>query len=352
MKTPDQVLGIFDQYTKTVDVEIKSLIDSHPDILMYQMMNYFMGYLDEDLKVTTGYGGKRFRPGLCLLLAEYYSSKENALEVAAAIEIFHNFTLIHDDIADGDLLRRGRPTVWNKWGINHGINTGDAQLILVTKELNKLIKRNPTLGIDIQSFCFDKFLDVAEGQFLDFTFSETGISNPNITEENTLDMMGRKSGILVGIPAKAAGMIAGISAEEQDKLWEFGYNLGLAYQLFDDIVSIWGSAVESGKDELMDLFDKKKTLPVIYLYRNSTDQNKKILETLYSKRGQLDTEEVSIVKTLLDENGARNYVEQKAAAAVTNVMDSIETLSLTREHKDKLIAITFALLPDAERLIK
>ncbi len=350
MKKPAEVLSIFDKYSRLVDSEIKSLLAAQQNYLMYQMMSYFMGYLDENLEPSEEYGGKRFRPGLCLLLADFYGTKENAVELATSVEIFHNFTLIHDDIADGDLLRRGKPTVWSKWGINHGINTGDAQLILAFKELDKLAERNPELASKAQRLCHEKYLEVAEGQFLDFTYSETNISDPMITEENTLDMLGRKSGILVGLPAMLAGHVASVDEEEIKRLWEFGYNLGLAYQLYDDIVSIWGSSEESGKDELMDIVDKKKTLPIIYLYRNADDKVKKILETLYSKKEPLDAQEVKVVKTLLDENGTRGYIERKAQDAVKIVISSIAKLSLDATEKSQLENIVYALLPDARRV--
>jgi len=351
MKKPEKVLSVFDKYTKVVDKNIKQTIDDCSDLLMYQMMSYFMGYLDDNLQKTTSYGGKRFRPGLCLLFAEYYNCFDEAIDVATSLEIFHNFTLIHDDIADGDELRRGRQTVWSKWGINHGINTGDAQLILASKSLEGLLTRNPELGIRVQKFLNQKYLEVAEGQFLDFTYSELKISDSNITENNIIDMLGKKSGVLVGAATKSAGMIAGVSVKEQDQLWDFGYNLGLAYQLFDDIVSIWGNSDISGKDELRDIIDKKKTLPIIYLYNGSNKENSKILEKLYSKKGTLNDKEVETVKSLLDKSGTKEFVFKTAKKSVEAVMRSIENLSLDKDKKTKLIEITYALLPEAKEIM-
>jgi len=346
MQKPTEVLNIFEKYTPRIDGEIKTLLAEQKGLLMYDMMSYFFGYLDEDLKETSKYGGKRFRSGICMLLADLYGNVDEALEVASSIEIFHNFTLIHDDIADGDLVRRGRATVWNKWGINHGINTGDAQLLLSTIELNKYITRNVTLGTRISEFIAKGYLKVAEGQFLDFRFSDLPLGSDELSEANTMEMIGKKSGILVGIPAKCAGLLTGQSDQECELLYEYGFNLGLAYQLADDLMSIWGNIEQSGKDELMDLYDKKKTLPIIYLYNYLEGEDKERLVELYSKTEKLTAEEVSYVKALLDQAGAEKYLLAKALENVSIVESSIEKLSLAPEHKELLNTITRALLPN------
>jgi len=346
MKEPREVLDIFKKYTPQIDAEIAELIKSQGELLMYDMMSYFFGYLDENLQEVANYGGKRFRSGICMLLADFYGKHDGALEVASSIEIFHNFTLIHDDIADGDLVRRGRPTVWSKWGINHGINTGDAQLLLASKEINKYILRDPVLGTKINEFIVNKYLEVAEGQFLDFRFSELPLDSVEISEEKTLEMIGKKSGILVGTPAKCAGMLSGQSASECEALYEYGYNLGLSYQLADDLMSIWGSIEDSGKDEMMDIYDKKKTLPIIYLYGKLEGEAKEKLAKLYSKSENLSDDEVVYVKNLLDQYGAEEYLRGKALASVSKVDESLEKLSISAEHKKVLYSITRALLPN------
>jgi geranylgeranyl pyrophosphate synthase len=345
MKKPDEILSIFEKYTPLVDNEIKALLESQPKFLMYDMMSYFFGYLGEDLKPIGEYGGKRFRPGICLLLSDFYGTLDKAVIPATTVEIFHNMTLIHDDIADNDSMRRGRPTVWKKWGINHGINTGDAQLMLVSVELNKFTEKYPELGNQIHTYLNQRFLEIAEGQFLDFSLSELPINDPHVTEEATFDMVARKSAILVGAPAVVAGMVAGKDEAEQKHLWEYGYNLGLTYQLCDDIESIWGNSETSGKDELADIREKKKTLPIIYLYNNASESKKRELENLYNEKGELTSAEVAEVKRLLDENGAQAYCLDRAREYLKKINESIEKLSITTEQREILRQINVALFP-------
>jgi len=352
MEKPAEVLRIFEKYTPLVDGEIKSLLSAQDNLLMYDMMSYFFGYLDEDMKPVTGFGGKRFRPGICLLLADFYGSLEKTIEIATSIEIFHNFTLIHDDIEDRDQMRRGRPTVWNKWGINHGINTGDAQLLLVNLEFDRFAKKNPTISSRIHELTNKRYLTIAEGQFMDFHFSELPIHHAEVTEKGSFDLMGSKSGVLVGLPAEVAGLVAGKSDEECKALWDYGYNLGLAYQLSDDLVSIWGSSEKSGKLELADIKEKKKTLPIIHLYEISNAGNKTILENLYNKKQDLTDLETAAVKRLLDDSDTYEYVWAKAQECVSKVCEAIEKLSITLEDKRLLKEINEALIVDIRKAAK
>ena len=173
MKKPENVLKIFEKYTPLVDGEIKRLISGQEKYEMYDMLSYFFGYLNEDLKPEEGYGGKRFRPGITLLISDFYGTAAKALCPACAVEIFHNFTLIHDDIEDNDPIRRGRPTVWKKWGVAHAINAGDAQLVLALTEVLNDTKLSADKKAKIMSFLNEIYVKVMEGQFLDFTLAES-----------------------------------------------------------------------------------------------------------------------------------------------------------------------------------
>lgn len=345
MKEPKDILKLFERYTPEIDDEIKGLLKSHTDLDMYKMISYFFGFLDKSFKEMKNYGGKRFRPGICLFLAECYGVKEKALELATAIEIFHNFTLIHDDIEDRDELRRGRPTLWKLWGINHGINTGDAQLHLVNEELYKYAEKNPQDNIKILLYINQKFLEVVEGQYLDFTLSELPINDKEVNMNNMIDMIGRKSAVLVGCSASTAGMVAGLDQSEIDNLWNYGYNLGLTYQFCDDLTSIWGNKEESGKDELADIREKKKTLPILYLYQNADKKTQARLVSLYSKRNDLTTSEIYEVKKMLDDMEIKNLVINRARKSLDLVYSAIEKLSISNKNKKTLREINDALFP-------
>jgi len=346
MQKPTEVLNIFEKFTPLVDAEIKSLIDQQDKLLMYDMMSYFFGYLDENLDKTDNYGGKRFRPGLALLCADFFGKSAETLGAATAIEIFHNFTLIHDDIEDNDPIRRGRPTVWKKWGISHGINTGDTQLVLAFKELGRAYSDNPELFAKINIFLAGVFQSVAEGQFMDFTLADLILDDSLVTEDAYLDMICRKSAVLVAASAKVAGIVAGASEKDQDCLWDFGLHLGYAYQLNDDLLSIWGSAKSTGKVEAKDIEEHKKTLPIIYLYSKLTEIDKAKFAELYNKSEELSPSEISEIKSLLDERGAGEYVLGKINEHMALSEQAITGLEITDDQKSLLRAINKALIPE------
>lgn len=346
MQKPTEVLNIFEKYTPLIDNEIKTLLAGQDKLLMYDMMSYFFGYIDDDLSEAREYGGKRFRPGLALLCADFYGKMDDVMGAATAIEIFHNFTLIHDDIEDNDPIRRGRPTVWKKWGISHAINTGDAQLILAFRELNLSYADKPELLTKIYSFLSEIFQGVAEGQFMDFNLAESALGGADATVEQYLEMIKRKSAVLVAASAKIAGIIAGVPESELENLWNYGLNLGFAYQLNDDLASIWGKAGSTGKVEAKDLEERKKTLPIIYLYGKLNENAKKRFATLYGKTGQLTHDEISEIKSLLDEKDADEYVWIEIQKYLKASEEAVNKLNISTENKQLLLNINKALIPN------
>ncbi len=238
---------LFEGYGGEVAIGLREFLDEQPGYDMYGMMRYFFGFADEKLQSIDIYAGKKFRSSLCLLIADLYGAKDAALHAALSLEMFHNFTLIHDDIEDHDELRRGRKTVWSIWGINHGINTGDAQAILAYRLLTSGAAADPERGIPVADFLMQKYQEVIEGQFLDFTLTDLPIDHPDVHADAYFAMIARKTAALIGAAARAPAMLAGLSEKECSQLWEYGYNLGIAYQLCDDTVSIWGEKAKTAK---------------------------------------------------------------------------------------------------------
>lgn len=344
MNKPQEVLEIFKKYTPIIDQEIMALLDSKSNLLLYDMMRYFFGFLNEDLSRANNYGGKRFRPGICLLISDFYNLEKKVIGAATAIEIFHNFTLIHDDIEDRDEIRRGRPTLWSKWGLAHGINTGDSQLILANTELVKNYKDEPVLFTKISEFLTDIYSGVAEGQYLDFTLAEKGLNDSFVCEDKYLEMIEKKSAILVAASAKVPGIIGDLGDDEQKLLWEYGLNLGFAYQLVDDIASIWGDQKNTGKVESGDIKEKKKTLPIIFLYNSLSGEEKIKLVDLYNSTADLNDEEVGLVKGLLDREGVESLVWKKIEEYLNRSQKAINSLSISSEQKEMLHKINSALI--------
>jgi geranylgeranyl diphosphate synthase type II len=351
MKQPTEVLEIFTDYNSQVEDELQKILAAQNNLEMYGMMGYFFGFLNENFREYKVYAGKRFRSGLCMLISSMYGKENLALEPATAIELFHNMTLIHDDLVDRDPLRRGRQTVWKVWGADHAINTGDAQLILVTSELNKglpKIKR----AFELERFLFGRFLEVTEGQFLDFKLTDLPIDDKFVSEENYLEMIQKKTSVLIGAATKAAGYISGLDDRGLEALWEYGLNLGLAYQLCDDLVSIWGDPEITGKIAGNDLIVKKKTLPVLYLFSKLEGDKKQKLTRIYNKKGDLTESEINLFIEELDKAGAYDYTWNKLEEYKEKSIKSVKELSISAENKELLIKIVNALLPNVKEICK
>jgi len=244
------------------DKEVQKALDEAGGLPMYDMLRYFMGYENPLKTPSPGMHGKRTRSALLLLIAEMFGGSKSAPVLAAGIELFHNFTLIHDDIEDGDEMRRGQPTVWKEWGINHGINAGDAQTLLVDRCLLR------ASGIDSDGHAAaelmnETFLGVIEGQYLDFELTEQTLGDATVTEEAYLEMIRKKTAILIGVAVAAGGRSAGTDETTTQQLFTYGESLGMAYQMTDDLVSIWADEKTTGKAACGDIYERKKTFPIL-----------------------------------------------------------------------------------------
>ncbi len=333
-----------DSYSSLVESDLRQLLQKEPKLELYRMIEYFLGFRDQNGGEVERYGGKRLRPAICLYIADLFGKKEAARLFASSLELFHNFTLIHDDIEDHDELRRGRPTVWKLWGVNHGINSGDALGLLATKTLGRAAAKAGENGQKAAAFLSQIYAEVIEGQFLDFTLADALLSSPAVTEESYLRMIEKKSAVLIAASAKAGAMIAGASPACQEALWRYGFNLGRPYQIYDDIVSIWGSIEKSGKTALKDIYEKKKTLPVIFGYSCASAAEKKELEEIYSTGHVVSEEEVRKVVGILNKVDAREYAHQKLLHFATLAKKALGNTGLSKTSIQPLLDLEQSLL--------
>jgi geranylgeranyl diphosphate synthase, type I len=324
-------------YTERITQELDRFL---PDTLpMYGMLRYFSGFADETLAPTSVYGGKRFRSALTLMLADRYGALEHAVPAALSIEIFHNFTLIHDDIVDNDAMRRGRPTVWKLWGVPHAINSGDAQLVLAYRALEGAFKQHPDRGAKAQAFLSARYLEVAEGQYLDFTMTDLPLGDARVTSEAYFEMIRKKTSVLVGAAAKVAGIMAGVSEAECDALYAYGEHLGLAVQLNDDLLSIWGEEARTGKRAFGDIKERKKTLPVIWALEHADTKVKEMLRTAYAGTAPLSDREAEALAQSLESAGAKDAIKEEIQKHLSLAAAAAGSLSLPEEAKQALMAL-------------
>ena len=327
------------EYGARIDARADSFL-ARGDEGLYGMLRYFMGYIDEKFVPVTESGGKRLRPGLLLYVAEQYGTLDAALPAALSIELFHNFTLIHDDIEDHDELRRGRPTVWKLWGVNKAINAGDAQVICSMQALrDKNVLEEETYR-ELEQFLLNQYLKVIEGQHLDFTLAELALHSNDVSVERYLEMARKKSAELVAASTKAAAVIAQRPVEEQECLYTFGLNLGIGWQLKDDRDSLWGEAGVTGKNFAGDILEHKKTYPILFARKNLSFEDSTRLEELYASTAT----SVEEVLDLLEKAGALDATRELIKHYVEEAKESLTKISLSNDSKKLLEEFVSTLL--------
>lgn len=279
-----------------------SLVDKPGLEELHFMLSYQMGWVGEDAGERAQ--GKRIRPLLLTLTAGAAGGDwERALPAAAAVELIHNFSLIHDDIEDNSSLRRGRPTVWKKWGIPQAINTGDNMFALANLAVLRLAD---TTNIRI-AFQASKILQhmcrkLTEGQFLDLSFED----RTDLGVDDYFQMIEGKTAALIGACCELGALIAEANDDKIKLYRNFGRSLGLAFQIQDDLLGIWGDAELTGKSTTSDLLTGKKTLPVLFGLNKGGDFARRW------KTGTIIPNEIPELAQILEDEGARSYTQERA----------------------------------------
>lgn len=283
-------------------------------------------------------GGKRLRPVLTLMTTEIFDeSFEESLDAALAIEVFHNFSLIHDDIMDDAPLRRGQQTVHEKWDLNTGILSGDAMLILAYKLFESY--KGDTFKALAELFS-KTAIEVCEGQQYDIDFE----TRSDVVILEYLKMIEYKTAVLVGAAMKMGAIVANAPLEDQNKIYEFGKNLGIAFQLQDDYLDAFGNPESFGKQVGGDIIENKKTYLFLKALELSNAPKKAKLLELYGNSSLNSAEKVNMVKQIFVESGAsfatKAIIENYTQKAF-NILDSI---SISSEKKEKLKQFGTALM--------
>lgn len=286
-----------------------------------RMLRYHLGWVDAQGSPTEGYSGKQIRPGIVLLCAEGAGGDwRQALPAAAAVELIHNFSLIHDDIEDDSPLRRGRATVWKVWGKSSALNAGDAMFALAHLVLWTLVERGvPEDRVLAAWRLFEETsLALTRGQHLDMAFE----SRAQISVDEYLEMIEAKSASLIAAAARVGALVAGVEEGRLAGFESFGRNLGLGFQIRDDILGIWGDPTVTGKSSATDIVSRKKSLPVLYGLGVSAE-----LRSIY-RRSSFGADDVVYIVGLLDSVGARRYVSECAARYFGEALAALEGLGV------------------------
>ena len=294
--------------------------------------------LYEPIKYIVSLGGKRLRPVLTLLSCEMFNSDyKKALPAALALELFHNFSLIHDDIMDEAPLRRGKETVHQKWNLNTGILSGDAMLILAYQFFEEY---DPIMFRELAKLFSKTALQVCEGQQYDVDFE----TKNDVTIPDYIKMIDYKTAVLLGASMKMGAIVANASEECKTNSYDFGRNLGIAFQLQDDYLDCFGNPETFGKQIGGDIIANKKTFLYIKAIENSSEEDKMILEKLLSEKPEDPTSKIKTVLEIYNKSGATKETlneissyTQKANIVLSKLVISDENRKILLSFGEKLM---------------
>lgn len=301
-----------------VDVEMRRVLEDIPvdESGFGVMLRYPLGWVTADGQAYAVPTGKRIRPLLLMMCAQAAGPDwEKALPAAAAVELLHNFSLIHDDIEDNSPLRHGRETVWKLWGTANAINAGDAMFTLAFRAVQRLAHYgvDPQLSLRAAELFSRAALDLTRGQHLDMGFEYRS----TVSVGQYIEMIGGKTAALLGLCAELGALIASGDSGRAAHFSQFGFALGLAFQIHDDILGIWGDEAQTGKSAASDILSRKKSLPVLYGLEHSPD-----LREIYTLPLDVPIDVVEVIR-LLNAVGAQQHARKleqeysaKSAAAL------------------------------------
>ncbi|WP_316818549.1 polyprenyl synthetase family protein [Pedobacter nyackensis] len=318
MYTPNQLQEVIENAVQNIKYP------THPEML-YEPISYIMSL-----------GGKRIRPVLTLMAADLFEGDINtAMPAALAIETFHNFTLIHDDIMDNAPLRRGKQTVHEKWGVNNAILSGDVMMVEANKHLSMLDSQVlkdalNTFNATAQGVC--------EGQQLDMEFEEQDV----VSITDYINMIRLKTAVLLGGAMKLGAQVAGASPAEAEQLYAFGENLGIAFQLQDDILDVYGDPEKFGKQIGGDIIANKKTLMLLKLKELANANDLLELEQQSINKDHVD--KIKSTTALYDNYSIRELASIEMRNYSDKAFSALSSLQIKEERKAELFKLADLLM--------
>jgi geranylgeranyl diphosphate synthase, type I len=330
--TPDPLEDLTSMYLEAIERELQKAVRRASDFgysRLYEMLAYHMGW--EELPSGKLLHGKRIRPLLVLLTCSAAGGDwKRALPAATAVELVHNFSLIHDDIEDHSPLRRGRPTVWKKWGVPQAVNSGDAMYALAHLEA---IRISTTISVEVgmkavdllQSTC----LHLTQGQFLDLSYE----TRNDLTIDDYWSMVEGKTAALMATSTELGALSAFCDDQTCVLYRKFGHFLGLAFQVQDDLLGIWGNVSLTGKSSQSDLVTGKITLPVLFGLSNGSGFSRRW------KNGPIPVSEVPELIRVLGDEGGKDYTESQAKHFLDEALNTLEQANPKGPAAEELIKL-------------
>ncbi len=304
-----------------IEKALAALKVSHQPQALYEPIRYFLSI-----------GGKRIRPILVLLAARMFNNKrEDVLNQALAVELFHNFTLVHDDIMDNAPLRRGIQTIHEKWNPSQAILSGDVLMIVAYQYL----MRTDAQFMEALMQSFNKMaIEVCEGQQMDMDFEQ----RDDVTIPEHIEMIRLKTSVLLGCALEIGAIISEASGNDRKNLYDFGVNIGLAFQIQDDILDVYADAEKFGKQVGGDIISNKKTFLYLTARSNANVTQDAIFEAQMNNSNH--AEKVQIIRGLYDELNIRQKSEVAMQEFYEKAMEHLGAISVNQDDKQLLIALS------------
>ena len=318
--------SVINKYQKIINLGIENIsLNKHPRSLY------------DPVKYVFGLGGKRIRPVLTLMSCDAFGQDPmKALDAALCIETFHNFTLIHDDIMDSAHIRRNKETVHKKWGINTGILSGDRMLILAYQLLgNYDFKKNKELNEVFSKTA----MEICEGQQLDIDFE----SRFDVSHEDYIEMIKLKTAVLIACSLKMGAIVAGTKSQNQDLIYDFGISLGIAFQIQDDYLDVFGDQSKIGKKVGGDILENKKTILFHTAFSQSDQKTKDELTFLYGSK-EIVKDKISIVKSIFLKSNAKQITKELIENYTSDALLNLDKLKIDNKKKQALIHLSNSLM--------
>jgi geranylgeranyl diphosphate synthase type II len=310
-------MEILQQYSDAFQERLAQSISVKEPAQLYEPITYIVGL-----------GGKRLRPLLTLMTCDYFKANyHEAMDAALAVELFHNFSLIHDDIMDRAPLRRGKETVHEKWDLNTGILSGDAMLILAYQFFEAY---EPKLFRELAKLFSKTAIEVCEGQQYDVDFE----TRDDVSLKEYIKMIDFKTAVLIGAAMKMGAIVAGASQNCKENIYEFGRNLGIAFQLQDDYLDAFGNPKTFGKQVGGDIIANKKTFLYLTALANSTPAQADELAGLFSISPKDATDKIASVRHIFEVSGAAKATQHEIARYTQRANEVLDQVAISEAKKE------------------
>ena len=336
-----QLPEIFQRYHPEINRALRDALSKN-DLAVYKMLRYYMGWVDANGNSWAATEGKALRPTLCLFACEATGgSMKMAMPAAVALELIHNFSLIHDDIQDRDETRHHRPTLWAVWGVPKALVAGNVLRVVADTSLEGLVDEGVDLepALSAMGVLTESYLEMIEGQYLDLSYE--GGSDIGMAEY--LHMISRKTGALIRSSLRLGAIIGTGDATTVEAFTRCGRSLGYVFQIRDDLLGVWGDQNTTGKPVGADIRRKKKSLPAVHAMAEARGGHNSRLRQIYQK-DMIEDDDVSVVLEIMERVNTREYAQSLAEEHCHRALESVADVELAPSVRRELKGLVEFLL--------